>query len=581
MVVFMVTLYPRVTMRRPTGFSAVSSLLKSSFAGALSLAMILACADSTSPHVPKDGIPVQVNSVDIFVSDSAKQASAAEFAGTLLSNPVAISRTAFVSPAARLSTSSGTCGTGSDPVDYVVTKLPDDYKPESIPMYAPYPLTADGYIDENSVPLGFTFDFYGKSYDKVNVWSNGFLMFGTTTLRAGFYMGDLIPYSGNPNNIIAVAWSDWEPQLAVGSIRFETRGDPGKRIFILQYNNAPEYKGTGVLMAQVILYEGSNDITIYTNTMTTSNPGARITQGIENSDGTKAAIGPDVVINTSTGLTTPRVKAVFKLSNDGLKFSRPRTTDTEAPVITAPADVVVGNDLHLASALVAATAPSAVDNCTEPVVNGVRSDGAALDAPYPVGVTKITWTAKDAAGNTSTVVQSITVEDREAPLLESPGDFSVNATSPSGARVIFALHPWDNVAVTSLVCAPASYDQFPIGSNQPVHCSASDAAGNSTSIDFLVSVIDAPTQTRNLIQYIIDLHLGDGVTNPLVNQLVAAFDDSSNSCKKMQDFLNLLSLKGGEIPEANMNYILGEATRIMNVMACPMPAAKRLKPKNG
>jgi hypothetical protein len=579
MVVFMVTLYPRVSMRRSTGLSPLFSLLRSSFAGTLVLASIISCADSTSPVIPKDGIPIQVNSVDIFVSDSAKQAEANAFAGTLLTSPVAISRSRFVSPAAALSTSSGTCGTGSDPVDYVVTKLPDNYAPASIPMYAPYPLTPDGYIDENSVPLGFTFDFYGKSYDKVNIWSNGFLMFGPAPQRSGFFMGDQIPFAANPNNIIAVAWSDWEPQLAVGSIRFETRGSPGSRMFIMQYNNTPEYKGTGVLMAQVILYEGSNDITIYTNTMSTSNPGARITQGIENSDGTQAAVGPPVVINPATGLSTPRVRGVFKLTNDGLKFSRPRNTDSEAPVIAAPADVVVGNDHRLASALVSVAAPSATDNCTEPVVTGVRGDGAAFDAPYPVGVTKITWTAKDAAGNTSTLVQSVTVEDREAPELDNPGNLSVNATSPSGAVVKFTLHPWDNVGVTSLVCTPASNTTFGIANNQPVTCSAADAAGNATQISFLVSVIDAPTQTMNLIQYIISLQLGNGTTNPLVNQLQQAFDGTEPSCKKMDDFLHLLDVKGGEIPEANMLWIRTEAARIMNVMSCATPAVRRFKPK--
>jgi HYR domain-containing protein len=329
-----------------------------------------------------------------------------------------------------------------------------------------------------------------------------------------------------------------------------------------------------------VLYEGSNDITIYTNTMSTSNPGAKITQGIENSDGTLAAVGDSVVINTTTGLKTPRVRGVFKLTNDVVKFSRPRTTDTEAPSLTAPADITQGNDPRLASALVATGSPVATDNCTEPVVSSARSDGAAMDAPYPVGVTKVTWTAKDAAGNSTTAVQSITVVDIEAPSLDNPGDFSVNATSPSGAQVTWALHPWDNVGVTSLICTPGSYSAFPIGSNQPVNCTAADAAGNSTSISFLVSVIDAPTQTRNLIQYIIDLHLGEGTTNPLVNQLLAAFDGDGNSCKKMQDFLDLLGKKGGEVPEANMIWMTTEATRIMNVMACPaVSAAKRGRPK--
>ncbi|HKC80591.1 MAG TPA: hypothetical protein VKB91_05310, partial [Gemmatimonadaceae bacterium] len=133
----------------------------------------MSCSDSNGPRVPKDGIPVDVQQVDLIASDSLKQAQLDQFTATLLSPPRAISPSAFVSPAARLSTSSGTCGGGSDAVNYTVTRLPDNYQPQSIPIYAPYPLTPDGYIDENSVPLGFTFDFYGKSYDKVNVWSNG------------------------------------------------------------------------------------------------------------------------------------------------------------------------------------------------------------------------------------------------------------------------------------------------------------------------------------------------------------------------------------------------------------------------
>jgi len=555
-------------MRRPTEFSALFSLLKAGSAGALLLAFTASCSDSNGPRVPKDGIPIQVNSVDIFVSDSAKQAGAAAFAGTLLSNPVAISRSAFVSPAARLSTSSGSCGGGSDPVGYVVTRLPVDYRPEAIPMYAPYPLTADGYIDENSVPLGFTFDFYGKSYDKVNIWSNGFLMFGPAPVRSGFFMGDQIPSAANPNNIIAVAWSDWEPQLAVGSIRFETRGSAPSRMFIIQYNNTPEYKGTGVLMAQVILYEGSNDITIYTNTMSTSNPGARITQGIENSDGTLAAIGPDVV--KPNGVVTPRVRAVFALANDGLKFARPRAVDIEAPSITPPANVIAGNDPRLASAVVATGSPVAADNCTPDVTtSGKRSDGRALDAPYPVGETKITWTATDAAGNSATAEQSITVVDVEAPELTVPNSLSLNATSPSGAKVSYTLGSWDNVGVISAACTPPVGSTLPIGSSQ-VSCTASDAAGNSTSRSFGVFVIDAQAQMGNLIEYLIALGLPNGSNNPLLNELEQAFGNvgQDKSCKKLGDFQKMLIKKSQDIPSESIGYMTNEAGRIMVVMDC-------------
>ena len=39
----------------------------------------------------------------------------------------------------------------------------------------------------------------------------------------------------------------------------------------------------------------------------------------------------------------------------------------------------------------------------------MRIDGKPLNAPYPVGVTQIIWTAKDAANNTKSCNQTIVV----------------------------------------------------------------------------------------------------------------------------------------------------------------------------
>ncbi|MDA1141477.1 MAG: hypothetical protein O3B01_23190 [Planctomycetota bacterium] len=67
-----------------------------------------------------------------------------------------------------------------------------------------------------------------------------------------------------------------------------------------------------------------------------------------------------------------------------------------------------------------------MDNCPGATVVGVRDDGAALNDPYPVGLTIITWTVTDAAGNSVSCKQKVQVSDKEAPKITCPEDIVVN-----------------------------------------------------------------------------------------------------------------------------------------------------------
>ena len=194
----------------------------------------------------------------------------------------------------------------------------------------------------------------------------------------------------------------------------------------------------------------------------------------------------------------------------------------------------------------------------------------SLSAPYPVGVTTITWTAKDAAGNTSSATETVTVFDVEAPVFHQSRTslLEVNATSPAGAVVTFSPNATDNVGVTSLSCEPASGSVLGVGSHL-VTCTASDAAGNSASTSFSVSVIDAHQQLFNLLQYVTGLSLPNGTAQPLLNQLRAAYgQDAAGACNKTGGFLSMVQKKSGNIPTDEKAFMVAEATRILNVMAC-------------
>ncbi|MBK8965958.1 MAG: HYR domain-containing protein [Lewinellaceae bacterium] len=98
--------------------------------------------------------------------------------------------------------------------------------------------------------------------------------------------------------------------------------------------------------------------------------------------------------------------------------------DNSNPDITCPAAVVVNTGTGVCAATgVALGAPVVSDNCGAPnTTNNAPSD-------FPKGVTTVTWTATDAAGNTAVCQQTVTVLDNEPPMLSCP----TNQTLPPGA----------------------------------------------------------------------------------------------------------------------------------------------------
>jgi hypothetical protein len=566
-------------MRRSTLFVASFSPLKAAFAGVLALATMVACSDNLSPAT---GVQDGIRYIDMVVPDSLKQALSAQDAqGTtnLLSFHSGLSASVLASPAR--SASLAACGGGNGFAGYTESRFTFD-SVEALPNHV---MPRDSITDDGiaaDVSVGFDFSFYGNTYNKLNLYSNGFVTFGPAVKdRDGFYRGGVIASSANPNNLIAFAWMDWSPQVPLDGVRYETRGTAPNRRFILQFTDVPEYHSTGRVTSQLVLSEGSNDITIYTKSMSISNSGNKWTQGIENADGTSALY--DSIQVVLDGSWVPRVNTFFSgisLSNDAIRFSLVSVKDVEKPSISAPESITQGNDPGLATAVVAVGAPVASDNCGDVKISSVRSDGATIpiDAPYPVGITTITWTATDAAGNASSATQSVTVLDVEAPVFvaaptfgpSASSDLRVNATSPAGAVVSFGTNVTDNVKVTSLSCEPASGSVFPAGTTNVV-CTAGDAAGNTSSKSFSVVVVGAKEQIAALTDMIREqLTLSNGTANPLINQLNSAASEGGNACQKMSVFLNLLSKKS--ISAQDVETMTSAAADIMGALGCN-PAA--------
>ncbi|HRT97865.1 MAG TPA: C25 family cysteine peptidase, partial [Planctomycetota bacterium] len=94
----------------------------------------------------------------------------------------------------------------------------------------------------------------------------------------------------------------------------------------------------------------------------------------------------------------------------------------------------------------------------------LTSDAPAL---FPLGTTTVTWTCTDAAGNTATATQRVTVRDTTPPVLTLPGTLTREQASAAGTAVTFACTAADLCdAAPAVVATPASGSTFPLGTTK-------------------------------------------------------------------------------------------------------------------
>ncbi|MBI3463796.1 MAG: HYR domain-containing protein [Planctomycetes bacterium] len=111
---------------------------------------------------------------------------------------------------------------------------------------------------------------------------------------------------------------------------------------------------------------------------------------------------------------------------------------------------------------------------------------------FPIGNTLVTCTGTDAHGNTGTASFAITItgQDTTPPVVTTSGDQTLEATGPGGAVAMFSASAADLVdGDLAASCDASSGDTFPLGSTL-VTCTASDAAGNTGSGSFKITVQD-------------------------------------------------------------------------------------------
>jgi hypothetical protein len=176
---------------------------------------------------------------------------------------------------------------------------------------------------------------------------------------------------------------------------------------------------------------------------------------------------------------------------------------------------MLSNDTGFCSATISAATlsyPTVFDACG--IISSLPNFTPAANYVFPVGVTIVTWTVIDAAGNSASADQTVTVTDDEAPVITCPGTINVNTTAGSCDAVVTIPDTiaTDNCATQAELLASATFvatgasnfsgtglnasGTFPLGTTT-LTFTVTDAANLTAtcSVDIIVSNPQAPLIT--------------------------------------------------------------------------------------
>ncbi len=202
-------------------------------------------------------------------------------------------------------TCSASCATFNANVQ--IANSTTSYTVQSIPFNPPYPFNTGTPITvglddvwSDTLTLPFYFCFFGNTYNKIVVGSNGVISFNIDQANGycEWSFSDSIPTNDTflfpmPNSIFGV-YHDIDPSVC-GNIRYAVLGSYPCRTFVVNYDNICHFDCNSIKSTtQIVLYETTNIIEVYVKdkpTCTAWNSGNAVI-GIQNATSTVAYTPP-------------------------------------------------------------------------------------------------------------------------------------------------------------------------------------------------------------------------------------------------------------------------------------------------
>ena len=354
---------------------------------------------------------------------------------------------------------------------------------------------------------------------------------GNLNGSAGAFTADLTVPQGLPAGVTA--------SFSPNPVSF-TPGAPSRTATLTLTSSASTPAGSGIFRVKAAT--SATDTASTSATFTVNGPPSIASPGNLTSGNTLGQCGAQVFFTANaTGTPTPSISyshtpgSFFPVGTTTVTATATNTcgsasttftvtvNDTEKPSI-ATSSVTRANDPGTCAAMLMLDLGTVTtDNCGHATLMSVRSDGAHLGDAFPVGTTTILWTATDAAGNSSTATQLVTVNDTEKPVLTAPADLTIttgaDATQCGATTDDTALGTataTDNCGFTLTREGVPAGHFFPVGATT-ITWTATDPSGNTATATQLVTVVD--TTPPAISTAALDVPTGDGLCTATIGSL--------------------------------------------------------------
>lgn len=196
------------------------------------------------------------------------------------------------------------------------------------------------------------------------------------------------------------------------------------------------------------------------------------------------------------GETEVTYTATDDASNETMASFTVTVFDGTAPNLISCPTNITSDATSDCTATVSWSSPTFADSCDSSLeIISTHTSGNV----FPIGITTVTVTATDDAGNETTCIFDVTVLDAIAPIFdECPTDITVVADNGCNAVANWSIPIVSDNCTQDIVPTAnfSSGDTFPVGVTEVIY-TAMDVAGNQVSCSFNVVVIDQSAPVFN------------------------------------------------------------------------------------